>query len=336
VRKTIRFFVVIGLAEGLAAGVLRADEPDPTRSEKGQYSAPDQAGAQKKIVKKNPADKIWEVSGLVGVQVDNNINHLLTNLNVDSNSRLRDTILLTEAMVEAYPTFSLGRRVETDFSYTYDRYDFQSNQSFSYFNHSFSGDLYPALTKTLSLDLGGYADWSGDSTSIFSDDQGGIAGIIWRGPGHLRLRSGYEYRRDSVKIDETKSGHSNSYYASVSRPIVKGHTAYLNYRYRAVSTQGADFSYKMHSVRLGWLAHWWPRFKTNCVLSFQDKPYDNLDGRFLAVRHDKTYSALVKPTVMIFKWLDATASYNYIENHSNVAIKIYSDQIYSFALEGRF
>src|SRR5256885_7385098 len=116
-------FCVATVVPAHAASVPRAEKYQYSSSARAVQPAPEQ-----------PEPKIWELSGSFGVEHDNNINHLLTNLDINSNRRLPDTVLLTEAGVAAFPML-LDGALDTEFSYTYNRYDYQTNTSFSYYDH---------------------------------------------------------------------------------------------------------------------------------------------------------------------------------------------------------
>ncbi|SRR5258708_4717277 len=278
--------------------------------------------------------KVWTVNVLLGVVTDNNITHLLVNSPVDSNLRISDTILRSGAGLTVTPR--LSKNVPTEFSYSFDRFDYQQNTLFSYYTHSLSGEVLPKIYSHWRLVTGGDADWAADQNGSLANSQAGHAGLQWSGPHHLRLRTGYEYRHDNVILNSLKNANSNIGFLTAHRRFFEIHNVFGHYRYVAHATTGSDFAFHAHEVRFGAINHWTPIFKTNWIASYTNKTYDNLDSRFLQRRHDITYSGTFKPGVSLLPWLDASVSLTYLENHSNVSIKSYSDQIYSFILEGRF
>jgi hypothetical protein len=319
----------------LVSAARARSEPIP-RAEKSQFPSQTPTAPPLPAVDESPApERIWGVEGSFGVERDNNINHLLTNLDIDSNRRLGDTALLSHAMLEAFPDL-FEESVATDLSYSYDRFDYQKNPSFSFYTHELAGDLYPRITPTLELDAGASLNWSGDSSGIFSDEQSGSLGVIWKAPQRFKIKAGYEYEHDNVRLNAAKDSQSNGLYLSVARPVARRQRIYFTYRLRDNRARGADFSYRSNSLRLGWVSRMCRWFKVNTVLSYLDTPYTNVDSRFGVQRHDHTYGLLIKPTVRIVDGLDLVPYYNYLENHSNVGTKRYYDQIYGVSLEGRF
>lgn len=323
----------------LSFQALTALADEQPRSEKYQIVTPVPAIAQKAAKetleeKKKPRRKIWEISAKAGAYGDNNINHLLKNLNINSNTRRPDTIFQSEIGFELTP--DLSKDWKTDIFYAYTNYDYRHTPSFSYHNHLISVSLLPAITSSLALDLGGYADWAGDQGGVFYSNTGAVTGIAWNGPKKLRVRAGYEYSHDNVPVNRARDADAPILYVRIIKSFLNKHAGFMTYRYRSNNAAEPDFSYKSNSVRAGILSYWPRGFRTMLSAGFTDQPYNNRDTRFLKIRRDNTYTLTFQPALTLFRGLDAVAAFTYLHNHSNVEIKSYSDQIYALSLEARY
>lgn len=306
-----------------------AGRADEVRSEK--YPRPLLHGPEKEAPRPN---KWWELNARLGVASDSNINHLLVNSALESNLNRPDTIVRSGAGFSLNPAPS--KSVKAELSYAFDRYDYSQNTIFSYYSHEISGDLYPRISRRWSLDLGGDLDWVADKNGAIANDRTGRTGVVWYGPARLKVKAGFEYRRDSVTINPQKNGDTRAVYVSMSRRVFADHLAFGGYRYQAHSTAGADFSYRAHAVRLGFVGRLTPAFKLTGFASYADKAYDNVDSRFHVRRRDKAFSATLRPSLTLVEGLSAVASLTYARNFSNVGIKEYSDRQIFIGLEGRF
>ncbi|MDA8244358.1 MAG: hypothetical protein M0025_09610 [Elusimicrobia bacterium] len=313
--------VVLLSAAGAAAQDVRS-EKYPRQG--GETAAP----------RRKPEPKTWEATADLAAVSDANISHLLVNSPVKSNKKVKDNIRHLSAGFTADPAFASKAGLEL--SYSYDDYAYRTHKPFSYHDHSFSVGLTPDLGKGWSLDLGWDLDLIGDKTGTIAEDGSVNGGLIWRGPGGLRLKGGYERGRDNVRTNPKKDADTGALYLSASRRFLKKHLAFLSLRAKTNAADGPDYAYKSRSAVLGLISKWSSRFKLVTSASSVQKDYDNIDSRFLKRRSDATYSFRIKPVFTLFKGVYAEGSFTYLDNASNVAIKRYTDRIYSVGLAGRF
>ncbi len=281
-----------------------------------------------------PSETLWSVDGGLWVSRDNDINRLLTNSVVDSNARVADTIVHAGADLDAAPRW--GDALTADISYSYDRYDFQNHPAFSYYDNSLSADLYPRVAPAWRADLGADLDWVSDSGGSVSNSRTGRLGAVWDGPERLRAKAGYEYSLDRVTVDTNRNAAGHALYLTLLRPLPARQYGFLGYRYRTVSTAGANYAYKSHSLYAGLIQPWTERLRATWVVTVADKAYDNRDTRFLTTRRDRLYSLSFKPAVVLIPGVRAEARVALLRGDSNVNAKSYWDQVYSLGLRGSF
>ncbi len=301
------------------------------RSEK--YPRPGGAAAQL-LKRPRPEPKTWEVTAGVGMISDANISHLLVNSPVNSNAKVKDNIRHLSAGFSAEPAFAKSAALEL--SYSFDDFAYRTHTTFNYRTHSLSAGLKPGLGAGWKLDLGLDLDLVGDKSGTIAEDGAAHSGVIWYGPDSLRIKGGYERGRDNIKTNTLKNSDTNAAYLSANRRFLKRHLAFVSLRWQAHGANGPDYSFKSRSAVLGLISKWTPRFKLVAAAVRIEKDYDNVDTRFLKTRREATNSVMLKPVFTITRGLYAMGSFTYIENHSNVAMKNYSDRIYSVGLEGRF
>ncbi len=321
--KLLQVLVAIVLLS--AAGAAAQD----VRSEKYPRQGGEAAAPRRK-----PEPKTWEATGGLSTVSDANISHLLVNSPVNSDAKVKDNIRHLSAGFTADPAFASKAGLEL--SYSYDDYAYRTHKTFSYHGHSFAVGLTPDLGKGWGLDLGWSLDLIGDKTGTIAEDGAVNGGLIWRGPGGLRLKGGYERGRDNVRTNAKKDADTGALYLSASRRFQKNHLAFLSLRSKTNAAAGPDYDYKSRSAVLGLISRWSSRFKLVSSASLVAKDYDNVDSRFLKRRSDATYSFRIKPVFTLAKGLYAEGSFTYLDNHSNVSLKTYTDRVYSVGLEGRF
>jgi len=309
-------------------GAAQAGAQD-IRSEK--YPRPGGTAAQ---FRPGPEPRTWEVTAGLGITSDANISHLLVNSQVNSNARVKDNIRHISAGFSAEPAFA--KKTGLELSYSFDDYAYRTHTTFSYKTHSLSAGIKPGLAAGWKLDLGLDLDLVGDKTGTIADDSAAHAGLIWYGPAGLRVKGGYERRRDNVRTNPLKDADTNAAYLSANRRFLKRHLGFASLRWQAHAAAGPDYSFKSRSAILGLISKWTAGFKLVTAVVRIEKDYDNVDTRFLKVRHDATDSVMIKPVFTLTRGLSAVGSFTYMDNHSNVSMKNYSDRIYSVGLEGRF
>lgn len=281
-----------------------------------------------------PEPKTWEVTAGAAMTSDANISHLLVNSAVNSNAKVKDNIRHLSAGFSADPAFA--KKAGLELSYSFDDYAYRTHTAFNYKNHSLAAGVTPGLGKSWNLDLGWDLDLVKDKTGTIAEDSGAHAGLIWHGPGGLRIKSGYERRRDNVRTNALKDADTDAAYLSASRRFFRRHLGFISLRWQAHAASGPDYSFKARSAVLGLISRWTPWFKLVTAAVRVEKDYDNVDTRFLKLRRDATDSVMIKPVFTLARGLSAVGSFTYMDNHSNVSMKNYSDRIYSVGLEGRF
>ncbi len=323
----MRLLKVLSAVILLTAAAASAQD---VRSEK--YPRP--GGEPSRLLPRPPEPKSWEVTAGAAMTSDANISHLLVNSPVNSDAKVKDNIRHLSAGFAFDPAFA--KKAGLELGYSYDDYAYRTHNSFSYHDHSVYAELTPGLGAGWNLDLGWNLDVIGDKTGTIAEDGAAHAGLIWHGPGGLRLKGGYERGRDNVRTNPLKDADTGAAYLSASRRFLRKHLAFLSLRARTYAADGPDYAYKSRSAVLGLISRWSPRFKLVTAAARIQKDYDNVDSRFLKKRSDATYSVLVKPAVALGYGVSAVGSFTYLDNHSNVSLKSYTDRIYSLGLEGRF
>ncbi len=324
-QKILAFLIV-----ALSAGLAHADLPDPEVD-----SSPNRVLTLNSVASlPGPLfPKHWEVYAAPGVIFDRNINHLLINSTINSNKKIADTALHTEAGASYAPDWS--RRFKPFFEYSYERFDYQNNPGFSFYDHQLYGAFDYWMTRRWALDLGTEANWYADETGLVTDDQSYHSGLRWR-HRRSRMRFGYVFRKDNYIFTLGKNSHANSGYLELSHTFRHRQTIFASYYYRKNSAEEPIYSYQSHSTEVGWTQYWTNKIRTVCLGSYTDKPYDHYDDRFGAKRHEKTFGVTLKPSYAFYPTVRLIGIYSYLVNRSNVDTKSYIDQIYTLKLEARF
>ncbi|OIO00488.1 MAG: hypothetical protein AUJ51_10000 [Elusimicrobia bacterium CG1_02_56_21] len=301
------------------------------RSEK---KPPKSESAYRALPKPKKETKQWDAAVSAGMMSDNNISHLLTNSNTNSNAKIKDNAVNFGASLSYAPAYA--EKAGLELGYEYDSTDYRKHKTFSSHSHSLAAGLAPKLSRHLGLALSGNLGWVGDKKSIISKGQDAGAGLVWYGPSKLHLKGGYEYSRENVVINHAKDADSGAVYISANKRFYKRHLAFASFRLLSHKAAGPNYSYQARSAGLGLVSRWTPDFKLSLAFFHREKFYSNLDTRFLKKREDRTDTLVIRPTFKVFGGLYATGSLALSSNHSNVAIKSYSDRTYSVGVEGRF
>jgi hypothetical protein len=275
----------------------------------------------------------WKVYAAPGVYFDQNINHLLINSTINSNIRVPDTIIHTEAGVTYRPEY--WKKFKPQASYTFERHDYQDHEGFSYYTHQIYGAFDYWFTRRWALDTGIESIWYADEDGLVTQSQTPHLGGRWRYKRY-RARAGYALRRSTFRYSPGKDAYANTGYFEISRSFFKRQLLYTYYDYRRSRADDAIYSFQSHYSELGWVNPWFKRFRVTWIASMLNKPYANFDRRFQAKRYEKTYSLTARPAFSIYPNLRLIGGYTYSENHSNVETKRYVDQIYRATLEARF
>lgn len=318
----------------LSAVLLMSSVHAGAQDVRSEKNPPKSESAYRVVPKPKKEAKQWDAEVSAGMVSDNNISHLLTNSNTDSNAKIKDNAVNFGANLSFSPEYA--EKAGLELGYEYESTDYRRHKTFSSHSHSLTADLAPKLSRHLGLALSGDLGWVGDKKSVISKGQGAGAGLVWYGPSKLRIKGGYEYSHDNVVINHAKDASSGAAYLSVNKRFYDRHLAFASYRLLSHKAAGPNYSYQASSVGLGLVSRWTPYFKLSLAFFHREKAYSNVDTRFLKKREDRTDTLVIRPTFKVFGGLYATGSLALSNNHSNVAIKSYSDRTYSVGLEGRF
>jgi hypothetical protein len=282
--------------------------------------------------------RIWEVYASPGVIFDNNINRLLINSTVNSNTRRPDTILHTQAGFYVRPRFGdkkMRSRFKPNFSYHFDRYDYQDNSNFSYYNNELDADIEYWVWRRFAFDTGVDANWYADERGLVTNSQQPRLGIKskWR---RWRARAGYAWRRDSYNYSPSKDANSTIFYGELKRFFLDRQSLTGYYRYRANRAESDIYSYDAHYQELRWFNPWTKRFNIAWSASWQRKDYAIRDVRFGLQRRENTYDLQIEPGYTFLSFLRLAGGWTYSFNNSNAETKDFIAQIYSARLEIRF
>lgn len=318
----------------LSVVLLLSSAPAGAQDVRSEKKPPKSESAYRAIPKPKKEPKQWDAAVSAGMMSDNNISHLLTNSNTKSNAKIKDNAVNLGASLSFAPSYA--EKAGLELGYEYDSTDYRKHKTFSSHSHSLTADLAPKLSRNLGLALSGDLGWVGDKKSVISKGQGAGAGLIWYGPSKLHLKGGYEYSHENVIINHAKDANSGAAYLSVNKRFYDKHLVFASYRLQTHNAAGSNYSYQARSAGLGLVSRWTPYFKLSLAFFHREKAYSNVDTRFLKKREDRTDTLVIRPTFKVFAGLFATGSLALSSNHSNVAIKSYSDRTYSIGLEGRF
>lgn len=322
------------LATVFSAALLMSSAYAGAQDIRSEKTPPKSESAYSAIPKPKKETKQWNAAVSAGMMSDNNISHLLVNSNINSNSKLKDNAVNLGASLSFAPSYA--KKAGLELGYEYASTDYRSHKTFSSHSHSLTADLAPKLSRHLGLVLSGDLVRVGDKKSVISNGQSAGAGLVWFGPAKFRLTGGYEYSRDTVVINRAKDATSGAAYLSLNKRFYGRHLAFASLRHLSHKASGANYSYQARSVGLGVVSRWAPYFKLSLAFFHREKTYSNVDTRFLKKREDRTDTLVIKPAFKLFAGLYAAGSVSLSDNHSNVAIKSYSDRTYSVGLEWRF
>ena len=287
---------------------------------RGQQAAP-QAGPP----------PIWTVDGGLTRISDSNLNRFFTDFPVDAHHNLPDAAWRWTAGLKFQPR--IPETVPLRFAYNFTNQEYENVKAFDFTSHSVSAEASLPKIHRFYPRLSGGFDWSKDSQGLTGNAQWASAGLDVFGGWLSAVRIDAMLESTQFALTD-RNANQVSLRGLLVKEFAPRSSVFGQYSFTRNQAAATDFSYRENLGELGviWRQRDWLEWSLRYQAHFRD--YFDVDSRFGQQRFDILHDVYLNARfILVENLLSAFLSEQWETNDSNVIIKRYDAQIFSFGVQ---